>query len=156
MKCPFCNSILENGYCKSCERQIHELYRHPKKAEHEEKPENEEVIEPEIVDEEETNSQRAYRNFRQSPLFTQYAFTNVNMHDSCLTGIISFGLIFFVFSANGFFSRLRLRIFHVYRKNHFLDHFRKKPFKRQNHIPYHARCRHLDYFLLPCDMACMI
>ncbi len=115
MKCPFCNSILENGYCKSCERQIHELYRHPKKAEHEENPENEEVIEPEIIDEEEINSQRnsqrAYRNFRQSPLFTQYAFTNVNMHDSCLTGIISFGLIFFVFLQMGFLAALGFAFF---------------------------------------------
>ena len=65
MKCPFCNSILENGYCKSCERQIHELYRHP----------------------------------------------NVNMHDSCLTGIISFGLIFFVFLQMGFLAALGFAFF---------------------------------------------
>lgn len=115
MKCPFCNSILENGYCKSCERQIHELYRHPQKTEHKENSNNEEVIEPEIVDEDTNtsghNSRRTDYSFHQFPLFTQYTFTNTGMHDSCLTGIISLGLIFFVFLQMGFLAALGFAFF---------------------------------------------
>lgn len=124
MRCPFCKSILENGYCKTCERQIHELYRHPKleeqikerkEREEREKANNEEVIEPEIVDENDTgyqnSSQGRFYSFRQSPLFTQYTMHSAGINDSCLTGIISLALIFFVFLQMGFLAALGFAFF---------------------------------------------
>lgn len=122
MRCPFCKSILENGYCKTCERQIHELYRHPKleeqireRKEREKKAHEEEVIEPEIVDDNDTgyqnSSQRKSYSFRQSPLFAQYTMHSAGINDSCLTGIISLALIFFVFLQMGFLAALGFAFF---------------------------------------------
>ncbi len=129
MRCPFCKSILENGYCKTCERQIHELYHHPnlekKIAERKEQEKrnqeqnNEDVIEPEIVDDGDTNYQNASNgrqsgrqfSFRQSPLFTQYTMHSAGMNDSCLTGIITLALIFFVFLQMGFLAALGFAFF---------------------------------------------
>lgn len=124
MRCPFCKSVLVNGYCKTCERQIHELYRHPRleekireRKEREEKEKNanqEEVIEPEIVDENDSgyeNSSRKSYSFRQSPLFTQYTMHSAGINDSCLTGIISLALIFFVFLQMGFLAALGFAFF---------------------------------------------
>lgn len=108
MKCPFCNEILENGYCKRCQRQIHELYRHPKKTQR-----DDDVLEPEIVDEN-SGSQSSYgsrHGFRQSPIFAQYTFNNINIHNSCLTGMISLALIFFVFLQMGFLAALGFAFF---------------------------------------------
>lgn len=109
MKCPFCNEILENGYCKRCQRQIHELYRHPKKNS------NDDVIEPEIVDENDTGYRRSsgQHTFRQSPLFMHYTINNINVNNSCLTGIISLALIFFVFLQMGFLAALGFAFFTV-------------------------------------------
>lgn len=127
MRCPFCKSILENGYCKICERQIHELYHHPnlekqiaerKEREKREKQENqEEVIEPEIVDDgdntsyQNASSQGRRYSFRSSPLFTQYTMHSAGMNDSCLTGMISLALIFFVFLQMGFLAALGFAFF---------------------------------------------
>lgn len=124
MRCPFCNSILENGYCKTCERQIHELYRHPnlekqieERKERERQEKQEEVIEPEIVDD---GGNTSYQNasgrvrrysFRQSPFFTQYTMHSAGMNDSCLTGMISLALIFFVFLQMGFLAALGFAFF---------------------------------------------
>lgn len=124
MRCPFCKSILENGYCKTCERQIHELYRHPnlekqitERKEREKQEKQEDVIEPEIVDDDGNTS---YQNasgrgrrysFRQSPLFTQYTMHSAGMNDSCLTGMISLALIFFVFLQMGFLAALGFAFF---------------------------------------------
>lgn len=106
MKCPFCNEILENGYCKRCQRQIHELYRHPKKNK------EDDVLEPEIVDEHGGEQSREYgQRFRQGPIFTQYTFNNINVNNSCLTGIISLALIFFVFLQMGFLAALGFAFF---------------------------------------------
>lgn len=120
MRCPFCKSILENGYCKTCERQIHELYHHPKLEERKKEKEREknnttseeEVIEPEIVEDGDTgyqNSKRTY--FRESPLFAQYTMHSAGINDSCLTGIISLALIFFVFLQMGFLAALGFAFF---------------------------------------------
>lgn len=121
MRCPFCKSILENGYCKTCERQIHELYRHPKleekireRKERENKANEEDVIEPEIVDDGDTgyqNSSRRQYSFRESPLFAQYTIHSAGINDSCLTGIISLALIFLVFLQMGFLAALGFAFF---------------------------------------------
>lgn len=122
MRCPICKSILVNGYCKTCERQIHELYRHPKleeqikeRKEREKKANDEEVIEPEIVDENDTGYQNSSRkkaySFRESPLFAQYTMHSAGINDSCLTGIISLALIFFVFLQMGFLAALGFAFF---------------------------------------------
>ena len=122
MRCPFCKSILENGYCKTCERQIHELYHHPKleerkrekERENTDKADQEEVIEPEIVEDSDTgyqNSKRTYSGFRESPLFAQYTMHSAGINDSCLTGIISLALIFFVFLQMGFLAALGFAFF---------------------------------------------
>ena len=124
MRCPFCNSILENGYCKTCERQIHELYRHPnlekqieERKERERQEKQEEVIEPELVTD---GGNTSYQNasgrgrrysFRQSPFFTQYTMHSAGMNDSCLTGMISLALIFFVFLQMGFLAALGFAFF---------------------------------------------
>lgn len=108
MKCPFCNEKLENGYCKRCQRQIHELYRHPQNSS------SDDVIEPEIVDDE-TGYRRSSRqySFRQSPLFAHYTVNNINVNNSCLTGLISLALIFFVFLQMGFLAALGFAFFTV-------------------------------------------
>lgn len=120
MRCPICKSILVNGYCKTCERQIHELYRHPKleekikeRKERENKANEEEVIEPEIVDENDTGYQNfsGRKSFRESPLFAQYTMHSAGINDSCLTGIISLALIFFVFLQMGFLAALGFAFF---------------------------------------------
>ncbi len=111
MKCPICGKVLEDGYCKTCKRVIHPLYQHTKK------PEDNEIIEAEIVeDDNDTNNQHEhhYRRFsyRQSPFFTQYSFrNNVSVNNSCLTGIISLALIFFVFLQMGFLAALGFAFF---------------------------------------------
>lgn len=117
MKCPFCNEILENGYCRRCQRQIHELYRHPKKHN---ANTDDDVLEPEIVDENDSGRQ-SHQNpyghdsgrggFRQSPLFAHYTFNTVNINNSCLTGMISLALIFFVFLQMGFLAALGFAFF---------------------------------------------
>lgn len=111
MKCPFCNSVLENGYCKTCQRQIHELYRHPQNSQ----KKDDDVIKPEIVDsgKEYTRYSGQRFSFRQSPIFTQYAYNQVSLSNSCLTGIISLGLIFFVFLQLGFLAALGFAFFTV-------------------------------------------
>lgn len=121
MRCPFCKSILENGYCKTCERQIHELYHHPRLEERKREKEREnnkaseeEVIEPEIVEDSDTgyqNSKRTSSSFRESPLFAQYTMHSAGINDSCLTGIISLALIFFVFLQMGFLAALGFAFF---------------------------------------------
>lgn len=128
MKCPFCKSILENGYCKTCERQIYELYRHPnlkkqiaerkeRERQERERRQEEDVIEPEIVDDgdnanyQNSSGQRRHYSFRNSPLFAQYTIHSAGMNDSCLTGMISLALIFFVFLQMGFLAALGFAFF---------------------------------------------
>lgn len=75
------------------------------------------MIEPEIVDD---SGNTRYQNasgrgrrysFRQSPLFTQYTMHSAGMNDSCLTGMISLALIFFVFLQMGFLAALGFAFF---------------------------------------------
>ena len=108
MKCPICGKVLENGYCNTCKRVIHPLYQHTKK------PEDNEIIEAEIVEDDDTSQQKYYHrnSFRQSPFFTQYTFRHNNsLNNSCLIGIISLSLIFFVFLQMGFLAALGFAFF---------------------------------------------
>ncbi len=109
MKCPICGNVLENGYCNTCKRVIHPLYQHTKKTE------DNEVIEAELVEDDDNFQKNKHHyqrySYRQSPFFTQYTFRNNSLNNSCLMGILSLALIFFVFIQMGFLAALGFAFF---------------------------------------------